>query len=173
MSRWFVEKNGSGVEKAGTGIEKAGTGVEKTGTGIEKAGSGIEKAGSGLRKGLLTALLMTVCVASQLQANNLNPAGHLTISVDSDRVLVSWMIDGSVFSGVNSLQSSYARLSLTEVTVIPAESSLHGAGSGTGAKNKSGNGQSSLQVAGSGTGTDVAGSGTGTDVAGSGTGTDV
>ena len=44
MSRWMIEKSGTGIEKAGTGIEKAGTGIEKAGTGIEKSGTGIEKS---------------------------------------------------------------------------------------------------------------------------------
>ena len=44
MSRWMIEKSGTGIEKAGTGIEKAGTGIEKSGTGIEKSGTGIEKS---------------------------------------------------------------------------------------------------------------------------------
>ena len=50
MSRWIIEKDGTGIEKSGTGIEKAGTGIEKSGTGIEKSGTGIEKAGTGIEK---------------------------------------------------------------------------------------------------------------------------
>ena len=47
MSRWTIEKSGTGIEKSGTGIEKSGTGIEKSGTGIEKSGTGIEKSGTG------------------------------------------------------------------------------------------------------------------------------
>ncbi|MDH3789243.1 MAG: hypothetical protein OES53_11845, partial [Xanthomonadales bacterium] len=57
MSRWMIEKSGTGIEKAGTGIEKSGTGIEKSGTGIEKSGTGIEKSGTGIRHGLLACTL--------------------------------------------------------------------------------------------------------------------
>ena len=58
MSRWTIEKSGTGIEKSGTGIEKSGTGIEKSGTGIEKSGTGIEKSGTGIRRGLLACLLV-------------------------------------------------------------------------------------------------------------------
>ena len=48
MSRWMIEKDGTGIEKSGTGIEKSGTGIEKSGTGIEKSGTGVRRACSGI-----------------------------------------------------------------------------------------------------------------------------
>ena len=36
MTRWYIEKSGTGIEKSGTGIEKSGTGIEKSGTGLRK-----------------------------------------------------------------------------------------------------------------------------------------
>ncbi len=47
MTRWTIEKDGTGIEKSGTGIEKDGTGIEKSGTGIEKSGTGIRKRSIG------------------------------------------------------------------------------------------------------------------------------
>ena len=64
MSRWLIEKSGTGIEKSGTGIEKSGTGIEKSGTGIEKFGTGIEKSGTGIRQGLLVLALTAITFAT-------------------------------------------------------------------------------------------------------------
>ena len=48
MSRWTIEKDGTGIERSGTGIERSGTGIERSGTGIEKSGTGIERSEQGL-----------------------------------------------------------------------------------------------------------------------------
>ena len=75
MSRWMIEKNGTGMEKAGTGIEKAGTGIERAGTGIEKSGTGIEKAGTGIRRGLLACSLAAIVSVGNVNAGDVDPAG--------------------------------------------------------------------------------------------------
>ena len=161
MIRWLIEKNGTGIEKAGSGIEKAGSGIEKAGTGIEKAGSGIERAGTGIRRSLLTFTIATMAFGTYAGASqDASPAGSLQIVVENDKIAVSWIVDGSVFSGVGSLSGSYVNLGLTEIGLAPGVSSKDVAGSGTG-----------KDVAGSGTGLNVAGSGTGDSVAGSGNGT--
>ena len=88
MSRWMIEKDGTGIEKSGTGIEKAGTGIEKSGTGIEKAGTGIEKSGTGIeksgtgiRRGLLACSLAAIVSVGNVNAGNVDPAGSLQIVV--------------------------------------------------------------------------------------------
>jgi hypothetical protein len=174
MSRWFVEKSGTGIEKSGTGIEKSGTGIEKSGTGIEKSGTGI-------RKGFLACSIAALAFTSQIGASeNLGPTGALQLVVDDDTIAVSWIIDGSVFSGVASLSGSFANLVLTEVGLMNDDSKsliarsgtgIEVAGSGTGIE-IAGSG-TGIEVAGSGTGIEVAGSGTGIEIAGSGTGTEV
>ena len=77
MTRWMIEKSGSGIEKAGSGIEKAGSGIEKAGSGIEKEGSGIEKAGSGIQKHLMALALTAVTFSSSVLASDLRPEGAL------------------------------------------------------------------------------------------------
>ena len=118
MSRWMIEKDGTGIEKSGTGIEKSGTGIEKSGTGIEKSGTGIEKSGTGIRKGLLALSMASIAFASQASANQLQPEGNLSLVVQNDTLMVSWIIDGSIFSGVSTLNGSIANLSLTEITML-------------------------------------------------------
>ena len=116
MSRWNVEKSGTGIEKSGTGIEKSGTGIEKAGSGIEKSGTGIEKSGSGIRSAFLAISVAAITFASQVSASEeVNPAGVMNIVVENNTVAVSWIIDGSVFSGVAPLSGSFANLGLTEV----------------------------------------------------------
>ena len=117
MSRWMIEKDGTGIEKSGTGIEKSGTGIEKSGTGIEKSGTGIEKSGTGIRKGLLALSMASIALTSQVNANQLQPEGTLNLVVQNDTLMVSWIFDGSVFSGVSTLNGSIANLSLTEITL--------------------------------------------------------
>ncbi len=108
MSRWMIEKDGTGIEKsgtgierAGTGIEKSGTGVEKAGTGIEKSGTGIEKSGTGIRRGLLACSLAAIVSVGNVNAGNVDPAGSLQVVVQNNTVAVSWIIGDSVFSGVS------------------------------------------------------------------------
>jgi len=103
MSRWIIEKDGTGIEKSGTGIEKSGTGIEKSGTGIEKSGTGIEKSGTGIEKSgtgirriLLACSFAFMAFAGGVQAGNINPAGSLQLVVSNNTVAVSWIIDGSV-----------------------------------------------------------------------------
>ncbi|MBT8053827.1 MAG: hypothetical protein KJN69_08030, partial [Gammaproteobacteria bacterium] len=143
MSRWMIEKSGTGIEKAGTGIEKSGTGIEKSGTGIEKSGTGIEKAGTGIRRGLLACTLAALTCAGSVQAGTVDPAGSLQIVVNNDKVAVSWIIGGSVFSGVSSLSGSYANLMLTEVALSNSGNGVEITGGGTG---------SNTEITGGGTG---------------------
>jgi len=176
MSRWIIEKDGTGIEKSGTGIEKSGTGIEKAGTGIEKSGTGIEKSGTGIRRGLLTCLLAAVVSAGNVNAGNVDPAGSLQLVVQNNTVAVSWIIGDSVFSGVSTLTGSYANLMLTEVSLLPPGFDVEVTGNGTGSSTLvTGNGTgSSTMVTGNGTGssTMVTGNGTGssTKVTGNGTG---
>ena len=67
MSRWMIEKSGTGIEKSGTGIEKSGTGIEKSGTGIEKSGTGIEKSGTGIRRVAMAMACSAVVFAGGIQ----------------------------------------------------------------------------------------------------------
>ena len=179
MSRWMIEKSGTGIEKAGTGIEKSGTGIEKSGTGIEKSGTGIEKSGTGIRRGLLACTLAAITCAGNVQAASLDPAGSLQVVVQNNTVAVSWIIGDSVFSGVSTLSGSYANLMLTEVSLVPALNGTEVTGNGTGSNTQvTGNGTgSSTQVTGNGTGssTQVTGNGTGssTQVTGNGTGSTI
>jgi hypothetical protein len=179
MSRWIIEKSGTGIEKAGTGIEKSGTGIEKSGTGIEKSGTGIEKSGTGIRRGLLACTLAALSCAGNIQAANVDPAGSLQIVVNNDTVAISWIIDDSVFSGVSTLSGSYANLMLTEVALSSPTFDVEVTGTGTGSSTEvTGTGTgSSTQVTGTGTGssTQVTGTGTGssTQVTGTGTGSTI
>ena len=156
MTRWFIEKSGTGIEKSGTGIEKSGTGIEKSGTGIEKSGTGIKNS-------MFTTTLLACVLASQVSANEIHkPIGNLQLVADqlSDTVAVSWIFDGSVFSGAATLQGSYANFPRTEVSVAPNSLQVVGGGTGT-------------EVVGGGTGKDVVGAGSGIEVVGGGTGTEV
>ena len=175
MSRWMIEKDGTGIEKsgtgierAGTGIEKSGTGIEKSGTGIEKSGTGIEKAGTGIRRGLLACSLAALTCAANANAANLDPAGSLQLVVQNDTIAVSWIIGDSVFSGVSSLSGSFASLMLTEIALTTPAYGVDVTGGGTG---------SNTMVTGGGTGssTKVTGGGTGssTQVTGGGTGSSI
>ena len=156
MSRWTIEKSGTGIEKAGTGIEKSGTGIEKSGTGIEKSGTGIEKSGTGIRRGLFACTLAVSLFAGSVQAGSLDPAGSLQVVVQNNTIAVSWIIGDSVFSGVSTLSGSYANLMLTEVALTPSVYGIEVTGTGTG---------SNTQVTGTGTGSIilVTGNDTGTE----------
>jgi hypothetical protein len=171
MSRWIIEKDGTGIEKSGTGIEKSGTGIEKSGTGIEKAGTGIEKAGTGIRRGLLALALAAITCAGNIQAGTVDPAGSLQIVVNNNTVAVSWIIGDSVFSGVSTLDGSYANLMLTEVALIAPTFGDEVTGGGTGAEVTGGG--TGAKVTGGGTGAEVTGGGTGAKVTGGGTGAEV
>ncbi len=159
MTRWTIEKDGTGIEKSGTGIEKSGTGIEKSGTGIEKSGTGIEKSGTGIRKGLLALSMASIAFASQINANQLQPEGTLNLVVQNDTLLVSWIIDGSIFSGVATLNGTTTNLSLTEISLANQDTFTEVTGGGTG-----------IEVTGGGTGIEVTGGGTGIEVTGGGTG---
>ena len=100
MSRWMIEKDGTGIEKSGTGIEKSGTGIEKSGTGIEKSGTGIEKSGTGIRRILLACSIALITFAGNIQECNISPAGSLQFVVQDKTIAGSWIIGVSVFSGV-------------------------------------------------------------------------
>jgi hypothetical protein len=179
MSRWTIEKSGTGIEKSGTGIEKSGTGIEKSGTGIEKSGTGIEKSGTGIRRGLLACTLAALACAGDIQAATVDPAGSLQVVVHGNTVAVSWIIGDSVFSGVSTLSGSYANLMLTEVALSSPTSDVEVTGTGTGSNTQvTGTGTgSNTQVTGTGTGsnTQVTGTGTGsnTQVTGTGTGSTI
>ena len=161
MSRWMIEKDGTGIEKSGTGIEKSGTGIEKSGTGIEKSGTGIEKSGTGIRRGLLACSMAAIVFASNLYAGNIDPAGSLQMVVQNDKVAVSWIIGDSVFSGVSSLNGSFARMMLTEISFAYLET-------GTEVDDSS----SGTDIVGTGSGIDVIGTGSGIDIVGTGSGID-
>ena len=154
MFRWMIEKDGTGIEKSGTGIEKSGTGIEKSGTGIEKSGTGIEKSGTGIRRGLLACSMAAVVFAGNLHAGNIDPAGSLQLVVQNNKIAVSWIIGDSVFSGIASLEGSYANLMLTEVALSENVFDIEVTGGGTGSK---------IDVTGGGTGSklEVTGGGTG------------
>ena len=152
MTRWTIEKSGTGIEKDGTGIEKSGTGIEKSGTGIEKSGTGI-------RKGLLALSMASIAFVSQANANQLQPEGNLNLVVQNDSILVSWMIDGSIFSGVSALNGTSANILLTEVTLASNNQFLDTTGGGTG-----------IETTGGGTGIETTGGGTGIQTTGGGTG---
>ena len=154
MSRWMIEKDGSGIEKSGTGIEKSGTGIEKSGTGIESIGKGV-------RWGFLSCALTAITFIGSIQADRIEPTGSLQLVVQNNTVAASWIIGDSIFSGVATLKGSFAKLGLTEVALGTRAVERNVAGSGSG-----------IDVAGSGSGIDVAGSGSGIDVAGSGSGLD-
>jgi hypothetical protein len=171
MSRWMIEKDGTGIEKSGTGIEKSGTGIEKSGTGIEKSGTGIEKSGTGIRRGLLACSMVALVFAGNLHAGNIDPAGSLQLVVQNNKIAVSWIIGDSVFSGISSLDGSYANLLLTEIALTLQFLGTEIAGAGTG-KEIAGAG-TGKEIAGAGTGTEIAGAGTGTEIAGAGTGTEI
>jgi hypothetical protein len=175
MSRWTIEKSGTGIEKAGTGIEKSGTGIEKSGTGIEKSGTGIEKSGTGIQRGLFACTLAVLACAGNIQAANVDPAGSLQVVVHENNIAVSWIIGNSVFSGVSTLSGSYANLMLTEVALSSPASGAEVTGTGTGANTQvTGTGTgANTQVTGTGTGsnTQVTGTGTGSNTQVTGTGT--
>jgi hypothetical protein len=170
MTHWIIEKDGTGIEKSGTGIEKSGTGIEKSGTGIEKSGTGIEKSGTGIRKGLLALSMASIAFVSQINASQLQPEGTLSLVVQNDAILVSWIIDGSVFSGVTSINGTTSRLSLTEITLANPDPFTEVTGGGTGTEVTGGG--TGTEVTGGGTGIEVTGGGTGTEVTGGGTGTE-
>jgi len=151
MTRWTIEKSGTGIEKSGTGIEKSGTGIEKSGTGIEKSGTGIEKSGTGIRKGFLAISLAAIAMTSQVNASNISPQGAMQVYVENGQVTVSWYFDGSLYSGTGIQEGTYANTGITHQTLV--------VGGGTGA-----------EVVGGGTGAEVVGGGTGAEVVGGGTG---
>ena len=165
MSRWMIEKSGTGIEKSGTGIEKSGTGIEKSGTGIEKSGTGI-------RRVAMSLAFACVVFASGIQAQTLDPAGSLQLVVDDDALAVSWIIDGSVFSGVSTVNGTFANFVLTEVSMAIAGSAIDVTGNGTGGSlDVTGNGTGgSLDVTGNGTGGPLDGTGSTIRVTGNGTG---
>jgi len=190
MSRWTIEKDGTGIEKSGTGIEKSGTGIEKSGTGIEKSGTGVEKSGTGIQRFVFACLIAFAGFTGSLQAGKLSPSGSLQLVVDRDTIAVSWIIDGSVFSGVSILSGSFASMHLTEIALTtqsmnaeaPRSSSVGvaqvtGGGTGSSTLVTGGGTGSSTQVTGGGTGssTQVTGGGTGSSalVTGGGTGLSV
>jgi hypothetical protein len=141
MSRWMIEKNGTGIEKSGTGIEKSGTGIEKSGTGIEKSGTGIEKSGTGIRKGFLVCSIAALALTSQVNASEIRPEGLMQVIVDQNQVSVMWNIDGNTFVGKGFQNGTFTQLSLFEISIND-----HNTG---------------VEIAGGGTGTEIAGGGTG------------
>ena len=159
MSRWTIEKSGTGIEKSGTGIEKSGTGIEKSGTGIEKSGTGIEKSGTGIRKGILACSIAALAFTSQINAAEYKPEGYMQVAVDQGQVSVMWNIDGNTFVGKGSQVGTFTQVSLFEISINDGFSGTEIAGGGTG-----------IEIAGGGTGIEIAGGGTGIEIAGGGTG---
>ena len=133
--------------------------IEKSGTGIEKSGTGIEKSGTGIRKSLLALSLASIAFSAQINANELRPEGNLSVAIQNNSILVSWMIDGSIFSGVTALTGTSANLLLTEVSLAGNNQFLDTTGGGTG-----------KETTGGGTGTETTGGGTGIQTTGGGTG---
>ena len=171
MSRWMIEKNGTGIEKSGTGIEKSGTGIEKSGTGIEKSGTGIEKSGTGIQKFLLTCTITALTLATHVNAAELRPEGFMQVAVDHGQVSVMWNIDGNTFVGKGSQVGTFTQVSLFEISINDDYASPEIAGGGTG-KEIAGGGTGS-EIAGGGTGSEIAGGGTGSEIAGGGTGSEI
>jgi hypothetical protein len=143
MSRWTIEKSGTGIENSGTVIEKSGTGIEKSGTGIEKSGTGIEKSGTGIRKGLLACSLAALALTTHVSAAEFRPEGFMQVAVDQGQVSVMWNIDGNTFVGKGSQVGTFTQVSLFEISLNNNPSNIEIAGGGTG-----------LQIAGGGTGYD-------------------
>ena len=170
MSRWTIEKSGTGIEKSGTGIEKSGTGIEKSGTGIEKSGTGIEKSGTGIRKGLLACSIAALAFTTQLSAAGNQPEGFMQVAVDQGQVSVMWNIDGNTFVGKGSQVGTFSQVSLIEISINDDYSEVEIAGGGTGVQIAGGG--TGVQIAGGGTGVQIAGGGTGIQIAGGGTGID-
>ncbi len=170
MSRWIIEKSGTGIEKSGTGIEKSGTGIEKSGTGIEKSGTGIEKSGTGIRKGLLACSITALALATQVSAAEVRPEGFMQVAVDQGQVSVMWTIDGNTFIGKGSQVGTFTQVSLFELSVNES-SSVEIAGGGTGIEIAGGG--TGIEIAGGGTGIEIAGGGTGIEIAGGGTGIEI
>ena len=164
MSRWTIEKSGTGIEKNGTGIEKSGTGIEKSGTGIEKSGTGI-------RKGLLACSLAALAFTTQINAAEIKPEGYMQIAVDQGQVSVMWNIDGSTFVGKGSQTGSFTQVSLFEISINQPSRAVEIAGGGTGIEIAGGG--TGIEIAGGGTGIEIAGGGTGIEIAGGGTGIEI
>jgi hypothetical protein len=148
MSRWIIERQGTGIERSGTGIERSGTGIERSGTGIERSGSGVERSGTGIRRFILTSCAIAIGFAGGVQAGEVSPHGSLQLVVNNGTVAVSWIFDESVFSGISNLEGSFANVALTEIALD---------------RNRS-----STQVAGTGSGVEVAGTGSGVEATKSG-----
>ena len=159
MSRWTIEKNGTGIEKSGTGIEKSGTGIEKSGTGIEKSGTGIEKSGTCILKGLLACSIASLALTTQVGAAEYKPEGFMQVAVDQGQVSVMWNIDGNTFVGKGFQVGTFTQVSLFEISLTNDSTEIEIAGGGTG-----------IEIAGGGTGIEIAGGGTGIEIAGGGTG---
>ena len=130
MSRWTIEKSGTGIEKSGTGIEKSGTGIEKSGTGIEKSGTGI-------RKGLLALSIAALAFSTQVGAAKIAPEGAMQVFAENGQLMISWYFEGSLYTGAAHQQGTYARTSVSNQTLVV------GGGTGT----------AGIQVVGGGTGT--------------------
>jgi len=171
MSRWMIEKSGTGIEKSGTGIEKSGTGIEKSGTGIEKSGTGIEKSGTGIRRGFLACSIATLAFASQVNASDFRPEGLMQVIADQNQVSVMWNIDGNTFVGKASQNGTYTRISLFEISTKNPFTAVEIAGGGTGIEIAGGG--TGIEIAGGGTGIEIAGGGTGIEIAGGGTGIEI
>ena len=152
MSRWMIEKSGTGIEKSGTGIEKSGTGIEKSGTGIEKSGTGIEKSGTGIRRGLLACSIAALAFTTQVNASEIRPEGLMQVIADQGQISVMWNIDGNTFVGKGSQNGTFTQVSLFEISIN--------------------NDYTAVEIAGGGTGVEIAGGGTGNEIliAGGGTG---
>jgi Ca2+-binding RTX toxin-like protein len=149
MTRWLIEKSGTGIEKSGTGIEKSGTGIEKSGTGI--------------RKGLLAFSLAAIALTSNLSASEIAPEGVMQVYVVNGQVTVSWYFEGALFTGTAHQQNTFASVGVTNQTLV--------VGGGTGAEVVGGG--TGKEVVGGGTGKEVVGGGTGSEVVGGGTGSEV
>jgi hypothetical protein len=171
MSRWTIEKSGTGIEKSGTGIEKSGTGIEKSGTGIEKSGTGIEKSGTGIRKGFLVCSLAALAFTTHVNAAEIRPEGYMQIAVDQGQVSVMWNIDGNTFIGKGSQNGSLIQVSLFEISINSNSPGVEIAGGGTGIEIAGGG--TGIEIAGGGTGIEIAGGGTGIEIAGGGTGIEI
>jgi len=76
--------------------------------------------------------LTAIALSSQVYADNLRPEGTLSIVAQNDSLLVSWIIDGSVFSGIASLNGTTNNVSLTEISLASQDQFLNTTGGGTG-----------------------------------------
>ena len=66
---------------------------------IEKSGTGIEKSGTGIRKGLLALSMAAFAFTAQVNAAGIAPEGVMQVFVEDGQVTVSWYFEGALYTG--------------------------------------------------------------------------